>query len=229
MATDQLSRDARGRQPATTLVVALVPLAVAINVVAGALIIAAGLPLYLDTIGTFLTATLLGPWWGALTGILTNAVGTVTNGPSNVLFAPVNVASALVWGYGLRRFGLGRTEVTFFGTAVAVGIVTGALATPVVIALGYATGHPSDMLTTGLLGFGLPLALAVMGSSVLSSVADKIVCAYLGLAITAALPPRLAAGVALPEQPTGRRLAFAVAGTAIGLAFAFIVALRNPT
>ena len=51
--------------PPTTLVVTLVPLAVAVNFVANYAVAALGLPIYLDTIGTFLASVLLGPWWGA--------------------------------------------------------------------------------------------------------------------------------------------------------------------
>ncbi len=219
----------RRRTPPTTLVVALVPLAVAVNFVANLAASTLALPIYLDTVGTFLAAVLLGPWWGALVGVLTNGVGAWQNGVSNVLFAPVNVAAALVWGYGIRSLGLGRNVVSFFGLAVIVGIVTGALSTPIVIFLGYATGHPSDLLTAGLLGAGLPLGVAVLGSSVLSSVADKVVSAYAGLGLTAALPVPVASRALLPDQPGARRLLVAVVGILAGIAMAFLVALPAPT
>jgi energy-coupling factor transport system substrate-specific component len=214
--------------PPTTLIVALVPLAVAINFVANWVAATLGLPIYLDTVGTFLAAVLLGPWWGALAGVLTNGVGVLVNGASNALFAPVNVVAALIWGYGIRSFGMGRNAVSFFALAVIVGVATGALATPIVIFLGYATGHPSDLITAGILGFGVSLELAVLVSSVLSSVADKVVSGYVGLALTAALPAAVVAGVVLPEQPGARRLAVALAGILVGVAMALLVALPKP-
>jgi energy-coupling factor transport system substrate-specific component len=214
--------------PPTTLVVALVPLAVAVNFVANWVAATLGLPIYLDTVGTFLASVLVGPWWGALVGVLTNGVGVLQNGASNALFAPVNVAAALIWGYGIRSFGLGRNAVTFFALAVVVGIVTGALAAPIVIFLGYATGHPSDLITASLLGFGVSLELAVLASSVLSSVADKVVSGYVGLALTAALPAAVVAGVVLPQQPGARRFAVALVGIVIGVAMALLVAVPKP-
>jgi len=66
---------ARPGAPSRTLIVALVPLAVAVNFVANWVAATLGLPIYLDTVGTFLAAVLLGPWWGALAGVLTNGVG----------------------------------------------------------------------------------------------------------------------------------------------------------
>src|SRR3954463_15346800 len=108
--------------PPTALVVTLIPLAVAVNFVGNLAIAPLGLPIYLDTIGTFLAAVLLGPWWGALAGVLTNVLGVFPNGVTNLLFAPVNVVAALVWGYGVRRLGLGRRPGPVFPPALLPGL-----------------------------------------------------------------------------------------------------------
>ena len=101
------------------------------------------------------------------------------------------MAAALVWGYGIRRLGLGRTVLGFFGLAVVVGVVTGVLATPIVLfVFGGSTGHPSDLITATLASFGIERAALV--SSVVTSVPDKVIAAYAGLAITAALPAAVA-------------------------------------
>lgn len=212
----------------TTLVMTLVPLAVAVNFVANSAAGMLRLPIYLDTIGTVLAAVLLGPWWGALAGALTNVVGVVPSGVSNLLFAPVNVAAALLWGYGIRSLGLGRNAVLFFLVAVVVGVVTGILATPIVLFLyGGATGHPSDLITAALASFGLERA--TLTSSVLSSVADKVVSAYIALALVAALPAAVAARAVLPEQPGIRRMMVALAGILVGAALTMAaVALQPP-
>ena len=217
---------ARPGAPPTTLVIALIPLAVAVNFVANWVAGLLRLPIYLDTIGTFLAAVLLGPWWGALAGVLTNALGIAPNGVSNLLFAPVSVAAALVWGYGIRSLGLGRSGVAFFLLAVVVGIVTGVLATPIVLFLfGGATGHPSDLITAALASIGLEKATMI--SSVLSSVPDKVISSYIGLAITAALPVAVAARAVLPEQPGTRRLTVALAGILVGIALAVVVVITQ--
>ena len=67
-----------------------------------------------------------------------------------------------------------------------------------------------------------------MTSSVLSSVADKVVSGYVGLALTAALPAAVVAGVVLPEQPGPRRLAVALVGILAGVGMALLVALPKP-
>lgn len=222
------SNEARTGDLPTTLAMALVPLAVAVNFVANSAAGMLRLPIYLDTIGTVLAAVLLGPWWGALAGVLTNVVGVVPSGVSNLLFAPVNVAAALLWGYGIRSLGLGRNAILFFMVAVLVGVVTGVLATPIVLFLyGGATGHPSDLITAALSSFGLERA--TLTSSVLSSIADKVVSAYIGLALIGALPATVAARAVLPEQPGTRRLTVALTGILVGAGLTIaVVALQPP-
>ena len=50
-------------------------------------------------IGTMVTAVILGPWWGALVGAITNIVNSFISGPISLPFALCNVVGALVWGY----------------------------------------------------------------------------------------------------------------------------------
>ncbi len=61
-----------------TLTLVLIPVAIAINLAVGQLVIALKLPLYLDSIGTILVAVLVGPWSGALTGVISNVIWTAT-------------------------------------------------------------------------------------------------------------------------------------------------------
>jgi len=56
---------------------ALIPLAIAINIAGGQLVKTLRLPIYLDSIGTVLTGALLGPWIGLITGILSNGIWTL--------------------------------------------------------------------------------------------------------------------------------------------------------
>ena len=40
--------------------------------------------------------------------------GSLINGPIGIPFALANVAGALIWGYGIRSWGMGRNNGTFF-------------------------------------------------------------------------------------------------------------------
>ncbi|MEZ5189909.1 MAG: hypothetical protein R2717_02785 [Schumannella sp.] len=61
-ATPKKSKTARAKLP-TTLIVTLVPVCVALNIVGGYIASALRLPVYLDMIGTAISAIVLGPWW----------------------------------------------------------------------------------------------------------------------------------------------------------------------
>ena len=58
---------------------ALIPVAVAINLALSAAVDAVGLPLFLDTTGTILATALAGPVVGIATGALTSAVNSLRN------------------------------------------------------------------------------------------------------------------------------------------------------
>ena len=151
----------------------------------------------MDMIGTCVAAIVLGPWWGALTGVLANVGGAAIYGPSNIPFALANVAGALVWGYGVRTFGMGRNPATYFALNVLVGLVVAVTAAPIVLFVyGGATGHPSDVITAAFLGAGEAMVDAVFASNILVSIADKVIAGFVGLAIIRALPPRYTDGAA---------------------------------
>jgi energy-coupling factor transport system substrate-specific component len=198
-------------------VVALVPVAAALNVVGGTINIALGLPTFLDMIGTAVVAIVLGPWWGALVGVITNIAAAFFTGPVNVPFALVNVAGALVWGYGVRSLGMGATVTRFFILNVIVAFVTSAVAAPIVVFMfGGSTGHSSDALTAAFVQAGRDVLAAAFASSVVVSLADKIISGFVALAIIEALPADLTKGLRLPGRTSTARLTIAVIGVVVG-------------
>jgi energy-coupling factor transport system substrate-specific component len=212
-------------------VVALVPVAAALNVVGGTINIALGLPTFLDMIGTAVVAIVLGPWWGALVGVITNIAAAFFTGPVNVPFALVNVAGALVWGYGVRSLGMGATVTRFFILNVIVALITSAVAAPIVVFMfGGSTGHSSDALTAAFVQAGRDVLAAAFASSVVVSLADKIISGFVALAIIEALPADLTKGLRLPGPTSTARLTIAVIGVVVGaLLVAGYVMLTPPS
>jgi ABC-type Co2+ transport system permease subunit len=201
-------------------VVALVPVAAALNVVGGTINTALGLPTFLDMIGSAVVAILLGPWWGALVGVVSNIGGALILGPVGIPFALVNVAGALVWGYGVRSFGMGASAPRFFLLNVVVALVTSAVAAPIVVfVFGGATGHPSDALTIVFANAGQGLFAAVLASNILVTLADKTISGFVALSIIEALPPELSRDVRLPAPTNMRPILVAVAGVVVGVGF----------
>lgn len=141
-----------------------------------------GLPVYLDMGGTALAAIVLGPWRGAAVGAGTNLVGVLISGPASLPFALVNVAGALVWGYGVHRFGWGRTISRFFALNLVVALACTAVAVPI-LQWGFdgSVGHEQDDLTGNLLALTRQYALALGVSNLLTSLADKTLSGFVAL------------------------------------------------
>jgi energy-coupling factor transport system substrate-specific component len=220
-----LPRKASSRIP-LTLVVTLVPVAAALNIVGGTINTALKLPTFLDMIGTCVAAIVLGPWWGALVGVITNVGGSFINGPIGIPFALANVAGALVWGYGVRSWGMGSNSIKYFILNVIVALAVSAAAAPIVIfVFGGATGHSSDAITAAFAQAGQDLITAVFASNVIVSLADKIIAGYVALAIIQALPANLTASLVLPKQEGMKKVLVSVIGIVIGVAFVLVYVL----
>jgi hypothetical protein len=126
---------ARRSRDMSTSVLALMPVAIAINIAVGSIVSLLKLPIYLDSIGTVLVGALAGPWAGALTGILANLIWSLLPvpggaGPVNAFFAPVAGVIGLMAGFWAARgvFQL-RADDTRVGSFLAIfaGFVAAAL------------------------------------------------------------------------------------------------------
>jgi len=63
----------------STRTLVLIPIAIAINIAIGELVVRLKLPIYLDSVGTVLVGAIAGPWAGALTGALANLIWGLFN------------------------------------------------------------------------------------------------------------------------------------------------------
>lgn len=218
-----VARKKRSMRIPLTYVVALVPVAVALNIVGGQINSVLNLPTFLDMIGTAVGAIVLGPWWGALVGALTNIISSFISGPIGLPFAACNVVGALVWGYGVR-WGMGKTYWSFFLLNIIVAILVSMTAVPIYVFLfGGATGHFSDMMTAAFLAMGQNLLVSVFSSNILVSLADKIISGFVALAIMGALPKTLTEGIELTEATGLRKVLWIAGGIILGLAIALVM------
>ena len=109
------------RRQFTSQSLVLIAIAVAINMIGGQLISLLKLPIFLDSIGTLISAVLLGPVIGMLTGLLTNLLWGLLTDPIAAAFAPVAMVIGLVAGW-LARAGWFRTlpKVVISGVVITL-------------------------------------------------------------------------------------------------------------
>jgi len=182
----------RGGLSSTAL--ALIPIAIAINVALGQLVQSVlKLPIYLDSIGTVLVGILLGPLAGAITGLLANIIWGLTLAPSALPFAAVAAVIGLIAGYA-GQYGAVQSwwKMALFG--VLTGIVAAAISAPIATyVFGGVTGAGTDVLVAMFQNLGASVLGASFAQGAVSDPLDKTITYLVVWAIISALPRRLLA------------------------------------
>ncbi|PKL15909.1 MAG: hypothetical protein CVV49_19050 [Spirochaetae bacterium HGW-Spirochaetae-5] len=114
-------------------------------------------PLFLDTTGTILSAAILGPFVGALTGFTSNLILGITHNPVNIPFSIVNTAIGITMGYIVKRYGFcGIKSLIISIISVAfVSALTGAIVAFYVF--GGVTGAKIDLNIISIMDAGYKL------------------------------------------------------------------------
>jgi energy-coupling factor transport system substrate-specific component len=182
------------RKEFSTTTLVLIPVAIAINIAVGQLVLGLKLPLYLDSIGTVLVGVLVGPWAGALTGFLANVVWTVTGlFPQAIAWAGVAaIIGALAGVFGRDGW------LNSVGKAILAGLITGVVAAilsaPIAAyVFGGVVGSGTDAIVGLFRAAGLDALGANLGQGVVSEPIDKIVTYLVVFAVLMGLPARIKA------------------------------------
>ena len=93
--------------------------AVAMNIVLGIITSAIGIPLYLDTLGTVLSAAILGPVPGIIVGALSNIITGFIYSVSDIPFCLVNMAVGLIVGLVAKKWKFGIVPAIITGLALS--------------------------------------------------------------------------------------------------------------
>jgi len=156
-------------------------------------------------------------------------VSSFISGPIGLPFAVVNVAGALVWGYGVRNLMMGRKYWSFFLLNIIVAIVCTLFAVPIyVFVFGGATGHFSDMMTAAFLAAGQNLITSVFSSNIIVSLADKVISGFVALAIIEALPKNLTSKLVLPVSGQMSKVLWILGCVLLGVVLAILYVILQP-
>jgi len=190
----------RLQQDFNTLTWTLIPVAIAINVVIGQIVVTLKLPVYLDSIGTVFVGVLCGPWAGAITGMLSNIIwGTIID-PNAFPWFPVAFFIGLVAGF-CAKAGLFKSWWKVIVTGFLVALTAAAVSTPISVGVyGGITASGSSFITAYLLQTGQNLLPAVLITNNLVEPFDKISTALLAYAIMQGLSTRFLARFPRPQN-----------------------------
>ena len=183
-----------------TMTWVLIPVAIAINVVVGQIVVLLKLPVYLDSIGTVFVAAVCGPWAGALTGTLSNMIWGLAIDPNAFPWWPVAFFIGLVAGF-CANAGFFKSWWMVILTGFLVALTAAIASTPIAVYLyGGITASGSSFLTAYLLQTGQGVLQAVLSTNFLVEPVDKITTAMLAFAIAQGLSQRFLARFPRPEN-----------------------------
>jgi len=167
-----------------------VPVGIGVNVIGGLLASSLKLPVFLDTIGTILSAAILGPWWGALTGGLTNIIMALQN-PMDMWFAIVNIALGLIVGFISVKFGFQKWLVVLIAGLI-ISVVAPIIGTTIATYVyGGLTGGGLDIFVGGLMKAGADVFTAAFIPRIGSNLVDKLLSVFVVMFVITALPKTL--------------------------------------
>lgn len=162
----------------TLMAILLIPIGVAVNVVAGELVHLLKVPIFLNQIGTMIVAMLAGPWVGAATGGLAKLFFGVFD-PAQLAFMPVSMASGIVVGLLAKR-GMTTKVWKVAITGFIVAVVAILIATPItILVFGGASGTGSDAFTAVILASGREIWTAVVTQKIFVESFDKILSMFI--------------------------------------------------
>ena len=181
----------RIRREFNTLTIVMVPVAIAINIAVGQLVLVLKLPVYLDSIGTVLVGVLAGPWAGAVTGFLSSVIWTISGlYPPAIAFGGVAVIiGALAGAFG--KVGWARVWWKVILAGLLTGLTAALLSAPIAAyVFGGVMGSGTDVLVAMFRSFGASVLPANFLQGAVSDPADKVVTYLIIWAILQALPIR---------------------------------------
>lgn len=178
------------RRPLSSQTLVLIVISVAINMIGGQLISMLRLPIFLDSIGTLLSAVLLGPVVGMLTGLLTNLLWGLLTDPIAAAFAPVAMVIGLTAGW-LARLGWFRTLPKVVVSGILITLAVTIVAVPIRTALfGGVTGSGADLVVAWARSMGNDLIESVALTVIGANLVDKILTAAIVWILLRQLPLR---------------------------------------
>lgn len=171
------------------LTIFLIPIGIAVNVVGGQLAVLLKLPVFLDSIGTFVVGALCGAWPGVLVGLgcgLINAISLPTLLPYTV----IGMLFGLLASFMAKR-GMFSSLWKAIVLGVVVGIISTCIAVPITATLyGGFVGTGASVIVTTLMAAGWDVLPATFVSELSSELMDKILCLIIIFFVLKAIPAR---------------------------------------
>lgn len=178
----------------TVLQMCFLALAAVLNIAGANIALLLRIPLYLDTLGTFLSAMLFGPFYGMIPGLLSGLLTGFTTDIYSLFYLPVQLVTALAAGFLFyeKSFKTGKYRILLYAAAVTVpGTIVSASITAFLF--GGITSSGSSILVQLLHHTGLNLTASVFCVQLLTDYLDRAVMLCLSVLVLGVLPTSMLA------------------------------------
>jgi energy-coupling factor transport system substrate-specific component len=170
----------------------LIPAAVGINYIGKLIAQVLKLPLWLDSIGTILSAMLAGPIIGAICGAVNNVIYGLTADPISFIYALTSIAIGIVVGL-MAKSGWIKNFGKVILAGIIVALVAAIVSTP--INIGFWGGQTGNIWGDALYGIltanKFPVWIASFLDEIVVDLPDKIAVLIISYGIFKGLPQKL--------------------------------------
>ena len=174
----------------TTYHLCLIAFAVVMNIIGGEIALLLHLPIYLDSIGTFLIAAIYGPIYGMIPNLLSGIIFGITSDIYALYYAPVGILLGLLAGIVWKK--KNEKKGWIWVAALLITIPTSFLSACITAGLfGGITSSGSTMLVQLLAKTPLGLTGSCFVVQLLSDYLDRIISMLLVIALLRKLPERI--------------------------------------
>ncbi|WP_129598867.1 ECF transporter S component [Anaerophilus nitritogenes] len=170
--------------------VTVVGLGVALNIVGAFIALNLRLPILLDSIGTIMVASILGPYYGVLTGVGGSLISGMTFDIYSLYFSPVQIFVGFLGGVLFQRgwmkkfrMPIGVLVISIFSSLVGAGIAA--------FVFDGVTSSGSSYIVAFLSNIGVNKVISVFIVQFSTDYVDKFVAVALVLPMTMGMPQNI--------------------------------------
>lgn len=168
--------------------ITLIALAIVINIVGSYIALVLHLPIYLDSMGTIMTAILLGPFYGLFPGVLSALVTGMTSDIYAFYYMPVGIVLGVMTGFVFQKNKSNKLFVKSFCISVPASLISACITANV---FGGITSSGSTMLVQLLAKTPVGLTLSCLIVQFFTDYFDRLLSLWLVFSVIKKLPDSL--------------------------------------
>ena len=165
--------------------ITLIALAIVINIVGSYIALGLHLPIYLDSMGTIMTAILLGPFYGLFPGVLSALITGMTSDIYALYYMPVGIVLGIVTGFVFQKNKSNKLFVKSFCISVPASLISACITATV---FGGITSSGSTMLVQLLAKTPVGLTLSCLIVQFFTDYFDRLLSLWLVFSVIKKLP-----------------------------------------